>query len=175
MDTATRAPYTGPTVTHRIVYETQDCRRCGGDGRLWQYRYQGGRCFDCHGYGKQRTRAAQRAAERLEETLPSIATVDLIPGDRIYRNTDGWATVKGVEIEEGYWGSRRGDDWREGTHQVNVDAEAHRRGVWGGGRFSHGHDPDRPFMVRRAMTEEEYRVRLELAESLPGVRVEPVE
>lgn len=87
----------------KIVFEMQDCSRCGGSGKM-PFALYGGQCFKCLGTGQTMTAKGRRAYKRLLEVQAEVCTVaasQLKPGDRIINSDRRTVTVVEVKVKLG--------------------------------------------------------------------------
>lgn len=89
-----------------IKFQTDDCSRCGGTGRM-PYSAYGGVCFKCNGHGKTMTAAGRAARKTFLATRAAACSRkradEVVPGDRISTDlagtgSNGFKTV--IEIEQ---------------------------------------------------------------------------
>jgi len=98
-----------------IKFETSECSRCGGAGRITAYSgIYGGICFGCNGAKSRLTRKGAAAAKRFDTAMkisvadlaegtiikvdgkrrkivsitPSITVADIVNGERVYNHVD---------------------------------------------------------------------------------------
>jgi hypothetical protein len=79
---------TTQTRIQKISYETSECTRCGGEGRINAFGHvHGGTCFGCNGAGHLMTRKGKAAYQKVQAWKAentTVALTDIVPGDRIY-------------------------------------------------------------------------------------------
>lgn len=72
----------------KIIYDTVECYRCEGNGRLNAYAHvHGGVCFKCNGTGSTLTpkgRAAKKRVDEVQKRVCMKAASEVKPGDRVY-------------------------------------------------------------------------------------------
>jgi hypothetical protein len=87
-----------------IKFQTDDCSRCGGSGRM-PFAAYGGVCFKCNGHGKTMTRAGQAARKTFIETRdaasPRKKVSELEPGDKFMAYDHKFRTVVSIK-DTGY-------------------------------------------------------------------------
>lgn len=87
----------------RLVFEMQDCSRCGGSGKM-PFAVYGGQCFKCHGSGQVMTPKGRRAYKKyleVREVLCSVAASSLKAGDKIVNSENRVVTVTEVHVRLG--------------------------------------------------------------------------
>lgn len=71
----------------KITYETTECSRCGGEGRLVAFSHvYGGQCFKCDGHGNMLTakgRAAKKRVDAVKKELCVATASSLKAGDQV--------------------------------------------------------------------------------------------
>lgn len=100
----------------RLVFDMQDCGRCGGSGRM-PFSVHNGVCFKCNGNGKAMTakgRRAYAAMLEVQKDLCSVPASALVPGDRILNSDNRVVTVTEVKVKLGK-GNGSGKQGVEGT------------------------------------------------------------
>lgn len=90
------------TSTRKLVFETDPCSRCGGDG-TYPSLVDNGRCFGCAGTGRKLTRRGKAAKHIFDTTLAQMDTPieDVQIGARVLMNISltwdqvrmAWCTV----------------------------------------------------------------------------------
>lgn len=86
-NTAAAAPAAAASI--RIVFDSEVCTRCTGDGTYPSAAWQGV-CLGCAGEGRSLTRAGKRAKARYMETIVArtrVLPADLTPGDQVRTST----------------------------------------------------------------------------------------
>lgn len=83
-----------------IKFQTDNCSRCGGSGRM-PYAAYGGVCFKCNGHGQTLTRAGQAARKTFMETRdqnsPRKKVSELEPGDKFMAYDRKFRTVVSIK------------------------------------------------------------------------------
>ncbi len=74
----------------KIVYDTQECGRCGGTGKFSYNEMHGDTCYGCNGTGISRTPDAKKAVAIITKAIEeheSVPASEIQPGDTIW---DSW-------------------------------------------------------------------------------------
>lgn len=142
------------TRIRSISYETSECARCGGEGRINAYGHvYGGQCFGCNGSGRVLTskgRAASKKAHAWKAEHTAVAVTDLAVNDRIYvtnmRSQRVAVTVTRVGLSER--ADRLVDGvWVPSLEVETVDAHGHHS--------SRGHEQDTTATYERVLTQDD--------------------
>lgn len=89
----------------KISYQTRDCSRCDGSGRMVGFSHvHGGVCFKCNGTGQVMTAAGKAAFKKVKAVQDKHCTKaasQVVAGDKIKGSDGKFRTVVGVEVKMG--------------------------------------------------------------------------
>lgn len=114
-----------PNLT--IRYDMETCRRCGGEGRLWQHsNVDGGTCFRCSGRKRTHTTAASKAWQVFRDAQEELMTTpveDVMAGDAVRDLHHKWRRVESVSRDAftpTIWQGNPDEAWKLRTSHYDV-------------------------------------------------------